>query len=72
MKKDPEGKPTGLLIDYDLVMVMLPPGVVGSALGAIIPAFLPEPIVIAILTICLMVVTAMTTQKLVMMVKSEN
>jgi len=36
-KKDLDGKPAGLLIDYNLAIVMLPMGVIGSATGAIIP-----------------------------------
>ena len=72
LKKDLEGKPTSLVFDYDLVMIMLPSGVVGSALGAIIPPYLPEPILISVLTLCLMGIITMTTHKLVMMVRMEN
>ena len=36
-KKDLDGKPAGLLIDLNVAIVMLPMGVIGSAIGAIIP-----------------------------------
>jgi uncharacterized membrane protein YfcA len=61
LKKDLDGKPSGLLIQYNLVIVMLPMGVVGSAIGAKISVILPEPILITVLTATLIYVTIITT-----------
>ena len=52
LKVDLDNKPCGLLIEYNLAIVMLPMGVIGSAIGAIIPAVLPEPILIAVSKSC--------------------
>ena len=60
VKKDLNGNPSGLLIEYNLAILMLPMGVIGSALGALVPKFLPEPILIGVLTVCLAYVTYLT------------
>jgi uncharacterized membrane protein YfcA len=72
LKVDLDNKPCGLLIEYNLAIVMLPMGVIGSAIGAIIPAVLPEPILIAVLTLTLVYVTVITTQKLIQMRRAES
>jgi hypothetical protein len=47
-------------------------GVVGSAIGAIIPTVLPEPILISILTLCLFAIDIITACKLISICKEEN
>lgn len=66
-KKDLDGKPAGLLLDYNLTIIMMPMGVVGSAIGAIIPAVVAEPILILILVLLLIFVTFVSAKKLLAM-----
>lgn len=72
LKKDLDGKPCGLLIEYSLVIVMLPMGVIGSAFGSVVKELLPEPFLIAVLTFSLMFVAALTIKKLLLMRKVES
>ncbi len=37
LKKNLDGLPSGLVLDYNIAAVALPMGVVGSAIGAIVP-----------------------------------
>lgn len=37
VKKNLDGQPSGLVLDYNIAAVALPMGVVGSAIGAIVP-----------------------------------
>jgi uncharacterized membrane protein YfcA len=53
LKKDLDGNPSGTLLDYSIGIVILPMGAVGSAFGAIVGLILPEPIIIAVLTVVL-------------------
>lgn len=72
LKKDLDGKPAGLILDYNIAAVALPMGVVGSAIGAIIPQVVPEPVIIGILTVLLIIVIISTANKFKKMVKAEN
>lgn len=72
LKTDLDGKPCGLLIEYNLAIVMLPMGVIGSAVGAMIPVVLPEPYLIAVLTLALVFVTVLTAYKLILMRRKES
>ena len=49
LKKDTTGKPCGTLPDFNLILVMFPMGIIGSAIGSIITATLPEPILVGVL-----------------------
>ena len=72
LKVDTNGQPAGLLVDYNVCVVMLPMAIVGSALGAILSLILPEPITISILMASLMYIGITTTVKLYKICKSEN
>lgn len=37
IKKDTAGKPCGTMQDYNMILIMYPMGIIGSAIGAIIP-----------------------------------
>jgi uncharacterized membrane protein YfcA len=71
-KKDTDGKPAGLLLDYNIAIIMMPMGIVGSAIGAIVPIVLPEPLIIAGLTISLAYVAVITIQKYVSSMAKEG
>ena len=72
LKKNLDGLPSGLILDYDIAAVALPMGVVGSAIGAIVPQVVPEPVIIGILTLLLIGVIISTANKLKKMIKAEN
>ena len=72
LKVDTYGQPAGLLVDYNVCVVMLPMAVVGSALGAILSLILPEPITISILMASLIYVVITISIKLHKMCMTEN
>jgi uncharacterized membrane protein YfcA len=72
LKKNLEGKPSGLVLDYNIAVVAIPMGVVGSAIGAIIPQVVPEPVIIGILTLLLIGVIVITSKKLKQMLAKER
>ena len=37
IKKDTDGKPCGTMQDYNMILIMYPMGIIGSAIGTIIP-----------------------------------
>ena len=53
LKKDKDGKASGTLLEYNVAVLILPMGVVGSALGSIISLILPEPVLIVVMTVVL-------------------
>ena len=53
-KKDTKGNSTGVMLDYSLVIILCPMGVVGSVIGTIIAEICPEPVVIFAMTLGLL------------------
>lgn len=72
VKVDTYGQPAGILVEYNVCVVMLPMAIVGSALGAILSLILPEPITISILMASLIYVVITTALKLHKMFLIEN
>ena len=44
LKFDTDGKPAGLLVDYNLSLILVPSIVIGSAIGVIVNYILASPI----------------------------
>jgi len=72
LKKDLDGKPCGTLLEYAIAIVIMPMGVVGSAVGSVVSLLLPEPIIIGVLTIVLLGICILTFSKLKKMNRAET
>jgi uncharacterized membrane protein YfcA len=72
LKVDTKGKPTGLLVDYSLVIIIQPMGVVGSVLGSFVKKICPEPILVGIKAFVMGILTAYTTYNLYKIRKQER
>jgi uncharacterized membrane protein YfcA len=71
-KKDTKGKSTGVMLDYNLVIIICPMGVVGSVIGAIFAEFCPEPVIIVAMTLCLLLLATYIGYRLYNMCKQEQ
>lgn len=65
LKKDTESKPTGVLVDYNIGIVMLPAITLGVTAGAILNTVMPEVVILALLTLLLVGVVTMNGIKIV-------
>jgi uncharacterized membrane protein YfcA len=72
LKTNEEGKPSGVLVDYNIATLMLPMIVVGAACGVAINILLPEPLIVLFIVIVLGYVTITTVIKLLKIMKVEN
>ena len=71
-KKNADGKPFATLVDYSVAVMILPLGVTGAALGSMVSLVLPEPILVAIMTVTLFAIAVNIGFKLKSMYDAEN
>jgi uncharacterized membrane protein YfcA len=69
LKFDTLGKPAGLIVDYNITLIMMPMLIVGSAVGVVVNYILPEPAIISVLIVSLVYIVITTAIKLVKMIK---
>lgn len=60
------------LIDYDIVTIMIPFAIVGSAIGALVNYFIPDLIIVILLTLSLLGLLITTTNKMIKMIMIEK
>lgn len=64
-------KPWATLIDYDIVMIMMPWCIVGSAIGIIVNPVIPQLIIVIIMTVTLFFLLLASLHKQYSMYKNE-
>ena len=62
----------GTLINYDYIVLTIPPLKIGSALGAIVNQILPEALIVLVLVVLLIFMFQMTVRKGVQLFKLET
>ena len=72
IKFDTKGRPTGVLVDYGVTLVIIPMLIVGQLVGGIVKYLLPEPIIIAGQTVCLIFIFISTSINLFKMIRIEK
>jgi len=72
LKKDTDGNPTGVLVDYNIAILMLPVITLGVTAGAILNTIMPDVVILALLIILLSGVVTMNGISIIKMRKSEN
>ena len=60
------------MLDYNLVIIICPMGVVGSVIGAIFAEFCPEPVIIVAMTLCLLLLATYIGYRLYKICKQEQ
>jgi uncharacterized membrane protein YfcA len=72
LKTDEEGKPSGVLVDYNIATLMLPMIVVGAACGVAVNMLLPEPLIVVLIVLVLGYITVTTILKFLSIKKAES
>jgi hypothetical protein len=72
LKFDTNGKPAGLLVDYNITLILVPSIVIGSAIGVIINYIMATPIQLAIQIAFLVSILATTSSKLLAICRTER
>ncbi len=62
----------GTIINYDYIVLTIPPLKIGSAMGAIVNQILPEALIVIILVILLIFMFQMTIRKAITLFKKES
>ena len=62
----------GTLINYDYIVLTIPPLKIGSALGAIVNQILPEALIVIVLVLLLIFMFQMTVRKGLQLFKLET
>jgi len=63
-KTTPDGKPTGVLVDYSIAIVMLPLIIIGVAVGAALYIVLPAIIILIVLVVLLIGLVTVNGRKI--------
>ena len=72
LKKNEQGEPTGVLVDYNKGILMLPAITLGVIAGALFNTIMPELIILICLVLLLLFVVSMNGKKIISLRKAEN
>ena len=72
LKKNEQGEPTGVLVDYNIGVLMLPAITLGVTVGAIFNTVMPELIILICLVLLLLFVVSMNGKKIISLRKTET
>ena len=66
-KTTPDGKPTGVLVDYNITILMLPLIIIGVAFGAVLYIILPAIVILIVLVLLLIGLVILNGRKIYVM-----